>query len=142
MCKILLQKRKKRFLKTNSKSVSVNLKTYGKLLNCSGKTGRCIVGALAEKQIVTHDTKSILKSFKSFYSNLAGNLLAKLPKSPNRYTIKFVPNYYKKLSLSENFKLDSTTEGYLFNKLKNVEITKAAGIDQILGKYLKDGARI
>ena len=44
------------------------------------------------------------------------------------------------LSLSENFKLDTTTEGYLFNILKNVEVTKVAGIDQISGKFLKDGA--
>ena len=35
ICKILLQKRKKNFLRTNSKSVSVKLKTYGKLLNHS-----------------------------------------------------------------------------------------------------------
>ena len=88
------------------------------------------------------DTKSILKTFKGFYSNLIGNLLEKLPKSPSRYTIKFVSDYYKKLSLSENFKLDSTTEGYLFNILKNVEVAKAAGIDKISGKFLKDGARI
>ena len=89
-----------------------------------------------------HDTKSILKTFKSFYANLARNLLAKLPKSPNRYTIKFVSDYYKKLSLSENFKLDSTAEGYLFDILKNVEVAKSAAIDQISGKFLKDGARI
>ena len=68
--------------------------------------------------------------------------MAKLPKLPNRYTIKFVSDYYKKLSLSENFKFDATTEGYLFNILKNVEVTKAAGIDQISGKFLKDGERI
>ena len=60
--------------------------------------------------------------------------MAKLPKVPNRYTIKFVSDYYEKLSLSENFELDSTAEGYLFNILKNVEVTKAAGIDQISGK--------
>ena len=36
--------------------------------------------------------------------------------------------------------MDSITEGYLFNVLKNV--TKAAGIDQISGKVLKDGARV
>ena len=89
-----------------------------------------------------HDTKSILKTFKSFYSNLAGNLLAKLPKLPNWYTIKFVFNYYKKLSLSENFKLDSITEGYLFKLFKNVEVTKAARTDQISGKFFKDRARI
>ena len=57
--------------------------------------------------------------------------------SPN-----LVSDYYKKLSLSENFKLDSTTEGYLFNILKNVEVTKAAEIGQISGKFLKDGVRI
>ena len=93
------------------------------------------VGALAENQIVKHDTKSILKTFKGFYSNLAGDLLATLPKLVNRYTIKFVSDSYEKLSLSENFTLDSITEGYLFNVLKNVEVTKAAGIDQISGKF-------
>ena len=59
----------------------------------------------------------------------------------NWYTIKFVSDY-KKLSLSENFKLDSTTKGYLFNMLKNVEVTKSAGIDQISGKFLKNGVWI
>ena len=42
----------------------------------------CIVGALTGNKIVKHDTKSILKTFKKFYLNLAGNLLAKLPKPP------------------------------------------------------------
>ena len=67
--------------------------------------------------------------------------MAKLPKPPNRYTIKSVSDYYEKLPLSENFTLDSLTEGYLFNVLKNVEVTKAAGLDQISGNFLKDGAR-
>ena len=61
---------------------------------------------------------------------------------PNRYTIKSVSDYYEKLPLSENFKLDSLTEGYLFDSLKNVEVTKAAGLDQISGKFLKDEAQI
>ena len=78
-----------------------------------------------------HDTESVLKAFKSFYSNLAVNLLAKFPKSSDRYTIKFVSDYCKELSLSESLKLDSTVEGYLFTILKNVEVTKTAGTDQI-----------
>ena len=101
-----------------------------------------MVGALAENQIVKYDTKSILNTSKKFYSNLAANLLAKFPKWPNRCTIKFVSDYYKKLSLSENFKLESTTESYLFDILKNGEVTKSAGVDQIPGKFLKDGAQI
>ena len=88
------------------------------------------------------DTKSILKTFKSFYSNLTDDLLEKLPKSPNRYTIKFVSDNYEKRWLSENFELVSIAEGYMFNILKNVEVTKAAGVDKIPGKFLKNGGRI
>ena len=64
-----------------------------KSLGLPNKSGGCLVGALAENQIVIHDIKSILITFKSFYSNLAGNLLTKLPKAPNRYTINFVSDY-------------------------------------------------
>ena len=49
------------------------------------------------------------------------------------------------LSLYENFRLDSTSESFLFKLLKNVEVRKAAGdqrIDQVSGKFLKDGAWI
>ena len=59
---------------------------------------------------------------------------AKLPKLPNRYTIQFISDNCKKLSLLENFTLDSTTEGYLFNIMKNVSVTKSARIDQISEK--------
>ena len=37
--------------------------------------------------------------------------------------------------------MDSTNEGCLFNFLTNLEVTIAAGIDQISGKSLKDKAR-
>ena len=90
-----------------------------KSLGLPNKSAGCIVYTLAENQIVKHDNKSILKTFKSFHSNLAGNLLAKLPQTPNRYTINFVCDYLKKdFSLSENFKLDSTTEDCLLLRLQ------------------------
>ena len=38
--------------------------------------------------------------------------------------------------------MDSITEGYLFNILKTFKVIKAAGIEQISGNFLKDGARI
>ena len=64
--------------------------------------------------------------------------IRKLPKSPNRYTIKFVSDNYEKRWLSENFELVSIAEVYMFNILKNVEVTKAAGVDKISEKFLKD----
>ena len=114
----LIAKKRKEFFENKLKECFGKTKDLWKTIKSlvlPDKSGGCIVGALAENQIVKHDTRSILKTLKSFYSNLAGNLLAKISKSPNRYAIKFVSDYYKKLSLSENFKLDSTTEGYLFN---------------------------
>ena len=84
-----------------------------------------------------HDTKSVLKALQSFHSNLAEDILGKLSKSPNRYIIKFVSDYYEKLSLSENFELVSITEGYMFNVLKNVEVAKVAGIDKNVRKIFK-----
>ena len=54
-----------------------------KSLSLPNKSGRYIVGALAENQIVKHDTTSILKTFKKFNLNLERNLLMKLPKLSN-----------------------------------------------------------
>ena len=124
----LIVKKKKEFFENKLKECIGKPKDLWKAIKSLGlpnKFGGCIVGAIAENQIVKHDSET----FISFYSDLAGNLLAKRPKSPNRYTIKFASDFYKKLSLSENFKMDSTTEDYLFNILKNVKVTKAAGID-------------
>ena len=87
----LITKEKNEFFENKLKERIGKHKDLWKVIKSLGlpnKSGGCIVGALAENQIVKHDTKSILKTFKSCYSNLAGNLLAKLPKSPNRYTIK------------------------------------------------------
>ena len=52
-----LQKRKKNFLKTNSKSIGKpkDLWKAIKSLGLPNKSGGCIVGALAENQIVKHD---------------------------------------------------------------------------------------
>ena len=41
-----------------------------KSLGLPSKSGGCIIGALAENKILKHYTQSILKTFKSFYSDL------------------------------------------------------------------------
>ena len=82
----LIAKKKRKFFENKLKECVVKSKNLWKAiksLRLLNKSGGCIVGALAEYQIVKHDTKSILKTFQSSYSNLAGDLLAKLLKSPN-----------------------------------------------------------
>ena len=85
------------FLKTKSKIVSVNLSKAVKSFGLPNRSSECIVDALLKNQKVKYNTKPVLKTSSAFYCNLADNLLANLPKAPNRYTISFVYGYYKKL---------------------------------------------
>ena len=82
----LIAKKKKEFCENKLKERIGKPKDLWKTiksLRISNRSGGCLVGALAGNHIVKHDTKSVLKTFKGFYSNLAGNLLEKLPKAPN-----------------------------------------------------------
>ena len=85
-----------------------------------------------------HDAKSILKAFQAWQ----GIYWQSFQSHQIDIQLDLSSDYYRKHLLSENFKLDSATEGYLLNILKNVKVTKAAGIDEISGKFFKDGARI
>ena len=43
-----------------------------KSLGLRDKSGKCIVGTLAENEILKHDTKSILKTFSQTYQEIYG----------------------------------------------------------------------
>ena len=82
----LIAKKKKEFFENKLKECIGKPKDLWKAIKSVGipnKSGGCIIGALAENQIVKHDAKSILITFKSIYSNLARDLLAKLLKLRN-----------------------------------------------------------
>ena len=53
------------------------------------------------------------------------------------------PYYEKTLKLPHsNFKFDFVSEDYILKFLKNINEDKAAGIDNLSGKFLKDGAAV
>ena len=72
--------------------------------------------AVESNNTLTFDKKTIAKMFKDFFSNLAESLLIKLP--------------------------SITSEEEVFKTIQNINISKAAGINNISGKFLKDGAEI
>ena len=45
------------------------------------------MSALTVNKTVQHDTNLVLGGFKDYYSNLPGNVLKKLPKPPNKFTL-------------------------------------------------------
>ena len=84
--------------------------------------------------------KCTAEIFKDFFSNIASNLVSKLPNPTNRFGKAFLFSYYKNLDIKTSFELTSTSEQTIFKILKNLKASKAPGIDNITGRFLRDGA--
>ena len=70
--------------------------------------------------------------------------MLKLPSPSNRFGLDTVRNYYHDIVglLLSKFKFSNVTEGLVLQLLKDMNIDKAARIDILSGKFLKDGANI
>ena len=73
---------------------------------------------------------------------MAETLLQKLPPSRNKYGIHSINKFYKDLYITTKFQLKQTTEDVILELSKIIEISMAAGIDNVPGRFLKDGAVI
>ena len=93
---------------------------------------------------IRFDSKSICKIFKDFFANLSTNLLKDLPAPTNLFGIDSVKKYYShNINLQNNFfSLQPTTKEVIQKLLEELNSAKAVGIDNIGGKFLKDGAPI
>ena len=82
-------------------------------------------------------------TFKRFYSELAGGLQEKLPIAPNKFTSQTTKNYYAKTScnVSNDFEFSNVSED-VKKILLSLDTSKAAGMDQIPAKFLRDGAEV
>ena len=79
--------------------------------------------------------------FKTFFSNLAQNLVFKLPTAPNKFNKSKVASYYK------NDDTNKLTFAYISREtvlkiLMSIDTAKSAGIDNLNGRFLKYGAEI
>ena len=62
-----------------------------------------------------------------------------LPKPTNKYSINSVIKYYEHMILSDYFHLASVSENSILTILKATQVSKAAGIDNLSGRFLKYG---
>ena len=115
---------------------------YLKSLGMPNKTVISNFNAIEENDTLTYDTHSISKVFKIFFSNLAKSLLIKLPNSPDKYNLQSVIRYYSSFMISDDFCLSNTSEEKVLKIMTNIESSKAAGVDKLSGRFLKDGANI
>ena len=83
--------------------------------------------------------KSVAQTFAKFYDE---SLLKNLPNSSNKFDINSVHHCYKNIELKENLNLSLTTENKVLEVLQFIDVSKAAGIDKISGRFLKNDANI
>ena len=111
-------------------------------LGLPSKTSSCEVNALKISSKVEHDFKSVLEGFRNYYSTLVENLVKMLPKPTNKYSINSVIKYYEHMFPSDYFHLTSVSENSVLTILNATQVSKAAGIDNLSGRFLKDGAKV
>ena len=70
-------------------------------------------------------------------------MIEKLPTGPNKFDINSVREFYKPLNLEENpFHFTKVSENTISSFLKELKTNKAAGIDNLPGRFLKDGSEV
>ena len=76
------------------------------------------MSALKVDKTVQHNTNLVLGRFKDYYSSLAGNLLEKLPKSPNKFTLNPVFQHNKGITQSDPSNLATVSKNTILSLLK------------------------
>ena len=141
----LITKKKRMFFETKIKDNIGKPKELWKTINSLGlstKTSGSKI-CLKNKENLSFDPKTNAGIFKDFFTNLAANLLEKLPNPSNKFGINSVKLYYeKKFSTDKSFSFKKVKEDIIIKILEKTNISKAAGIDTLGGRFLKDGIPI
>ena len=87
----------------------------------------------------TFNPKATADAFKGFFSSIASNLVSKLPAPTTKFGKLFVSSYYKKLNIKSNFVFNPTSEQTVLKILRNIKPSKAPGLDNLKGMFLKMG---
>ena len=142
--KLISYKKKKFFENRLNNSIGKTKELWWALksLGLPSKTSACGTTALKVKNTTSVETKSTLDVFKNYYSTLVDSLLKKLPTAPNRYTFNSVIQHYRYFIQTDAFHLTYITEIDIEKILRSRNVRKAAGIDDLLGHFLKDGSRV
>ena len=95
---------------------------------------------LKDNGVTNFEPKSNCKIFKTFFENLSTNLVNNLPKPTNLFGMDTVRAYYSNLNLdNQGFYLQPTNHKTILKLLEETNPARAAGIDQIGRRFLKDG---
>ena len=143
----LIKEKKRQFYTDKLKENVGKPKELWKALKSLGlPSKKCSISNICLKKDdkISFDDKTNVNTFKEFYCNFTTDLVAKLPPPSNRFGITSVHKYYQDVLnlLPCKLKFSFVTEDLVLKLLKDMNIDKAAGIDNLSGKFLKDAANI
>ena len=82
-------------------------------------------------------------TFKKHFVNLASDLVKKLPDPTGKFRIPSVHQYYKEINFPEKkLKFEKVSSVSILKILKEFKTNKATGIDNLVGRFLKNGLNI
>ena len=141
-----MRKKKKAYFEEKLKENTANHKKLWKTLKQLGLPEKRLL--CTDMCLKVEDLKfepfTISELFKKFYSILANDLVHKHPAASKKFDIEAAKDYYNdKFELSHN-KLNFQTlqPNTIYSLLKSCNINKAAGIDNVSGRFLKDGGDV
>ena len=142
----LIRKKNKAYFKEKLKENTANPKKLWKTLKQLGLPEKRLpcTDVCLKVEDLKFDPFTISELFKKFYSNLANDLVRKLPAASKKFDIEAVKDYYNDMfDLSHNkLNFQTVQPNTISNLLKSCNVNKAAGIDNVSGKFLKDGADV
>ena len=142
----LIKKKKKELFGNKINDNIKNPKELWKVLNDIGLPKKGSSGTqnicLKDNDEYVFDSTSTANIFKNSFSDIAKNLLDKLPIAPNRFNKETISAYYKSLNLKNKFRFSLVSVDTVHKILTNFNITKSTGNDGISGVFLKDGAEV
>ena len=89
-----------------------------------------------KNETVFHATKNV-SIIQSYFSRLTQNLVSKLPLLPNIFNESKIASYYGNKAGDLNYQLLKTSLKIILSILKGFNLSKAASIDSLKGKFLK-----
>ena len=143
----LIRKKKREFYETNLRQKINKPKELWKTLKSMGLPSKVVTASnicLKDKNEKVFDATKNYCIFKNYFSSLAHNLVSKLPLSPNIFTESKIASYYDNNAVSKdlNFQFSEMSPVKTLSLLEGFHPSKAAGIDNLSGKFLKDGAHV
>ena len=114
-----------------------------KSLGLPSKKSSCSTICLEKTESYHLILKLMLKSLRIFIQILSNALVKKLPNPPNKYGKDAVKKYYENLNLvGKSFSFEPVAYTSVLKLLQQLNPHKSAGIDNLTGKFLKEGAPV